>query len=152
MNLSDQVCSLKTAKRLKELGVRQESLFFYQNQPYDDGEDEMNILITEVRHENNGNSIMNTYDKEEFEDQPTYSAFTVAELGEMLPFQIKVKGKSYYYSVGQISPANQYMPRHEVNYSYGDECIYLEREDTEANARAKMLIYLLENKLINLKQ
>ena len=59
--LEKQVCSLELAKKLKELGVRQESIFYWEKRdgwelvddPYDD----------------------------QFE---LYSAFTVAELGELL--------------------------------------------------------------------
>jgi len=35
----------------------------------------------------------------------------------------------------------------EVSYSREDDCPHLERSNTEADARAKMLIYLLENGL-----
>ena len=36
MNLDDQVCSIEYAKRLNQLGVKQESYFEYLFLPYDD--------------------------------------------------------------------------------------------------------------------
>ena len=36
MNLKDIVCDFEYAKRLKELGVKQESLFYYHNNPYNE--------------------------------------------------------------------------------------------------------------------
>lgn len=64
MNIKDQVCTLDQAKRLKELGAKQEGAVFYY--------DEENDL------QYNGSD----YDF----DSPDYSwsAFTVAELGVMI--------------------------------------------------------------------
>ena len=60
MKLEQHVCSLDLAKRLKELGVKQESLFWW-------GE-----ITKEVHYCKAGKPLH-------------ISAFTVAELGEMLP-------------------------------------------------------------------
>ena len=65
------------------------------------------------------------------------SAFTVAELGEMLPKMArsgKTTDNSYSCQV-----LGEYV---------GTSRMGLEHADTEADARAKMLIYLLENNLI----
>lgn len=113
MNLEQQVCSLELAKKLKELGIEQKSIFYHL--PFYATTDEENRV----------------------------SAFTVAELGEMLfPFNIVTykykKGKKFIYEVAiqdmEMRINKTYEPSHKA--------------DTEANARAKMLIYLLENKLI----
>ena len=61
MELSKQVCSLELSKRLKELGVKQESLFVY-----DEGSDRVIFLLNEKQR---GKDV---------------SAFTVAELCNML--------------------------------------------------------------------
>ena len=66
MELSDQICSLELAKKLKELGVKQESLFWYTiyvDQTYD------------IHYQFDSKYIPPAH----------YAAFTVAELGEMLP-------------------------------------------------------------------
>lgn len=73
MKLQDQVISLKLAKKLKELGVKQESLFCYagelnQTEPY-----------TLIEHE-----INRKLDKYDY-----ISAFTVAELFNLI-YQIKI--------------------------------------------------------------
>src|ERR1700689_4384174 len=76
MKLESQVCSLELSKRLKELGFKQESLFYWYNTKGD--ERFYGIAYTK------GSKLKNTF-----------SAFTVAELGEMLPRNIIVKNKEY---------------------------------------------------------
>lgn len=61
------------------------------------------------------------------------AAFTVAELGEMLPEKTCWRGYS--------NNGNKW------GFEFGD---FRAEAVTEADARGKMLIYLLENKLINL--
>lgn len=75
------------------------------------------------------------YNKDMF---PHYSAYTVAELGEIL--------SSYRQGI---------MPSWNANFDHGwyfKGHGYTIHENTEADARAKMLIYLLENNLINIKE
>ena len=60
MKLEDQVCSLEQAKRLKELGVKQEGIFNYLKT----GGLKLSSEFPSFLH--------------------CYSAFTVAELGEMI--------------------------------------------------------------------
>lgn len=115
MKLEDQVCSLELAKKLKELGVKQESLFWWDK---GDGiEDRLEFSPTQPLTE-------------------LASAFTVAELGEMLPFGTTVRvcldGRWEYTFCGIV----------------GKELQNIWKEFTEADARAKMLIYLYEHKLI----
>lgn len=68
MNLSDQVVSLELAKRLKEFGVKQDSLFYWHHYLINDWQ----IVIDEKC------PIQSLTEKE------NYSAFTVAELINML--------------------------------------------------------------------
>jgi hypothetical protein len=115
MKIEDQVCSLELAQKLKELGVKQSSLFsfiYYKGMTF------------------TGYELKQTAWK--LEDQEYVSAFTVAELGEMLPENIiTFKFKEMYECCFLNSP-------HRTNFTF----------KTEANARAKMLIYLLENGFI----
>lgn len=67
-----------------------------------------------------------------------YSAFTVAELGEMLGIYCHTE------KTGINTDGRDWEAFHP---SWEDKIIVA---DTEADARAKMLIYLLENKLITL--
>ena len=130
MKLEKQVCSLEYAKKLKELGVNQDSLYFYTKvgksvKSWDEwmeiGE---NVILSEL-----------------------YSAFTVAELGEMLPEKVKTKcfGEKSF-----IIFREKYAESWDIAYSTdtSDDDKLWKQAETEADARAKMLISLLENKLI----
>lgn len=126
MTLEQQVTSLSLSKRLKELGVKQESLFWWM--PYEDKYEIVRLLEKSVR---------------DWEDKPegTCSAFTVAELGEVLPTESREGWLTCTRNRGNIW---------EVGYAISGEGFvngYMS-DVSEANARAKMLIYLLENKLI----
>ena len=141
MELEKQVCSLELAKRLKELGVKQESAFYWENvqksnwvlSPHSvmmesvyDGEDGWPILSEALHREN------------------AYSAFTVAELGEML------KGK------GMGTTAHSSMMGDEWWVTGGNWIVekqkysHIETAVNWADALAKMLIYLVENKFIHI--
>lgn len=76
MKLENQVCSLELAKKIKELGVEQESLFFGSMH-----ENEKENFDEEVRH------IDKLY--------KVASAFTATELGEMLPKIINIGEKGW---------------------------------------------------------
>jgi hypothetical protein len=132
MKLKSQVCSSELAQRLKELGVKQESYFYY-------GRETSDCIWTQ----DNYQLILNPI-----------SAFTVAELGEMLPDCIKDRnGDILFEEMDRDKSDSVYF----YNYVHLDdtedekaESKLLVSSDTEADARAKMLIYLLENKLITL--
>lgn len=113
MKLEQQVVSLELSKRLKELGVVAEYYFVWHR--------EGDTAIVEIN---------------DFKSYPMgverTPAFTVAELGEMLPSGFEVNK----YSDGEWSCQ---MP-----------CSPLNRAMSEVDARAKFLISLLENKLITL--
>lgn len=130
MQLEKQVCSLDLAKRLKELGVKQESLFFWWHKWEGSSDKDAGRDIVTLNQHSNTVVIA--------------SAFTVAELGEMLPHTHNTTGMcdpNYWEKEGRgkwvctDDFANNSSPAF-----YGK---------TEADARAKMLIYLLENKIIN---
>jgi hypothetical protein len=87
--LEKQVVSLELAKRLKELGVKQESLFFWMSIKDDDGKDCWAVKYGPL---------------ETFYGIPVdenISAFTVAELGEMLPYCIEKNGETFYFGTGK---------------------------------------------------
>ena len=127
MELKKQVCSLELAKRIKELGVKQDSLCFYL-----DYEDIRGVRLV----------VDEWQDAKEYK---TYSAYTVAELGEMLPDYLTLNHNILQLDILKIE--TDWV----INYRIG--CAKAAsigiRANTEADARAKMLIYLIENKLIN---
>lgn len=113
MKLEDQLCSLESAKRLKELGCPQESLFYY-------------VFVW-------GSCVIVRIEvMKNFEDNEVLSAYTVAELGEMLP-------EGYLWRCIKDDKSGKWR--------------FASREllETEAEARAKMLIHLIENGIVDRK-
>ena len=121
MELQKQVCSLELSKQLKNLGFKQESYFYWNHQDYSG---DVFYNITHIP----GKGI-NAYQE--------CSAYTVAELGEMLPYKYNnfrdVDEK--YHCVAKFDDLSK------------DKNLYISSK-TESDARAKMLIYLKENNLI----
>lgn len=115
MKLEQQVCSLDLAKRLEELRVKQESLFFWENL---NGEWGLTIADEATR--------------------DVVSAFTVAEVGEMLSKASRKSFEIAYSEVMDLVPADVQSVQMAHNLM------------TQPDIGTKMLIYLLENKLITL--
>ena len=123
MKLAQQVVSLEIAKRLRGFGVNQESYFlWYGGQVLRE-----NQLTQELRRH-----------------EPPLPAYTVAELGDMLPHRVQsAEGGCFFPSYTTKDSDGRWL------VSYHRLLASIEAE-TEADARAKMLIYLLENNLITL--
>ena len=113
-----QLTNLKLSKRLKELGVKQESLWWW-------------LSFTNKPHKLRVREAFGVMDDE------TYSAFTVAELGEMLPENLDQKREYYKQNLSILKSAGGFR----VMYNETGISFF---EKTEADARAKCLIYLLE--------
>jgi hypothetical protein len=137
MELEKQVCSLELAKKLKELGVKQESLFrwYVHNKGV-----EISYYTHEYFERSYGVKIVDSY-----------PAFTVAELGEMLPIRIQGTNKNGYARTDHFFACYSATYRFLVGY-HADPIDELCKSiaDNEADARAKLLIYLLENNLTTL--
>jgi hypothetical protein len=120
MKLEDQVVNFALSDLLKKIGAKQESLFCYQTMQ----DSEPSVFPRQFN--------LNEFTKPSKDDR--IAAFTVAELGEMLPectFSWKVNVDPKWlcsYEEPSVEDAG--------------------RADTEANARAKLLIHLIENKMI----
>jgi hypothetical protein len=112
MKLEQQVCSLQLAKRLTELGVKHESFLIWRKSQHGNG-----WLVEGYK----------TADQSEH-----YAAFTVAELGSLLPN-------------GTIS---WFDPYNDWQCKTSNSKKHIKRQWSEADTRARMLIYLIENKLI----
>lgn len=171
MKLENQVCSLELAKKLKELGVKQKSLFCWV---YQDDIERYELVYMPGHH--------------------WVSAFTASELGDMLPKDIssEVLNERFPFEKSREEAKDDddmlqaeeniiddlrsvfnelYEPENYIdgfgcgirlNYGQGRnlyyflnddewECSYQVfqiKADTEADARAKCLIYLIENDLI----
>lgn len=126
MNLKQQVCSIGYSTKLKELGVKQISLFYYcRRLTGRHNETEIKLLI------NKETTIDELY---------KCSAFTVAELGLLLPnwFESCKKAENEWSIKCYWVKDNN--SNRKVIFS-----------NTEANARAEMLIYLIENNLVKVE-
>lgn len=106
MNLENQVTSLELSKKLKELGVKQESLYTWLHHNHK----EWKLVLGDAG-----------------VDEPVH-AYTVAELGELLPRDNGASSSTREVS-GDFRCGNQI-------------------EENEAEARGKMLEYLIEDELI----
>lgn len=113
MELEKQVANLELSRRLKDLGVRQESLFYWLWKKYDEGEEGHFELV-------------NWCDGQ----RSPVAAFTVAELGEMLPDRFRADKRDGKW------------------WGTCEELLKPETANTETDVRAKMLVYLMENNFL----
>lgn len=124
MKLEQQVVSLELAKKMKELGFKQESLFYWINREEIPGK---TIWCLEFADEQKIDYLK----KSNFD---IISAYTVAELGEMLPDHFHTQKSGVDYFIQSQLPSQIALGHYEFS-------------ETEADVRAKMLIYLKENNL-----
>lgn len=121
MDITNQVCSLEYAKQLEKLGVKQNSVWMWvKYELWDKPKLWHNDLVSDIK-------ITCLSGKREY----AYSSFTVAELGEMLK-----KREEEFADALPIWDKGTWT-----------SCYLSDAIRTEANARAKILIYLLENNL-----
>lgn len=128
MDLSQQVVSLDLAKRLKELGVKQESYFYW-------------CFVQTTEH---GDPKWKIAD---FAGTQSYSAFTVAELGQML---FDASGGRGYSSWLKTPTCAVCVNVNDTKDLFSGETIRFPHHEiatTEADARAQMLIHLIDKKL-----
>lgn len=127
MKLEEQVVGLELAKKLKKLGVKQESVFYWTKRH--------KTRRVELKR---GNMPLGNYDgagkHAVWLDGEMWSAFSVAELGEMLPDFVNCYKTSNEWAVWYGNLKEDTPQFHDLNLS---------------NAMAKMLIWLIENKKVD---
>lgn len=124
MELKDIVCSLEHAKRLKELGVKQDSLFYWDAWYVGGKFRNADLAASRMGYENN-----------ETLSCENYSAFTASELGEMLPAMIS--------TIRETDGHWSFVHGDNISIDIKSFPIY-----KEVDARAQLLIHLIENGLI----
>lgn len=128
MNISQQVSTLEQSKKLYDLGITGPTVFYHV---FDSG---MKWCI-----------MPDGFFNKEEEGIEFYPAFTVAELGMMLPENIHANGHTYFFSSQSVDK------RFEALYSAIDviiPCLYLTGSySTEAEARSAMLLFVVEDKI-----
>lgn len=138
MKLEEQVASLELSKKLRDLGVKQESAFYWWEDRYGPGTGHQ---LQDRKPRNPKNGWMSS------------SAFTVAELGEMLPNKFGHKDYLYLLSCEKFCEFDS-GSRYLVLYdpvppdNWPDQVALEQFAATEADARAKMLIYLIEGCIV----
>ena len=140
MKLENQVTTLETSKKLKELKVKQESLYYWVH-PYNKSK----LPKVEVA-KNKWVLVDKLSDLFYRSKSDVFSAFTVAELLELLPASVHKLAKKplgAWLSLEKTDD-NKYVA------GYGDEGVNVldVRDNLAVEAVAKMLIYLLKSKLI----
>ena len=158
MNLEKQVTSLELSKELKNLGINQESLFYWHNL-----DSIPSIICSHWYPERSGDFFV--------------SAFTMAELLHLLPMHITIKGDEPFdnYRLQITSSVVVKNPEHidpvrTTIVNYRCDAISMENKETilagalgrylsknmwdenPADALAKMLIYLMENNFMDVHQ
>jgi hypothetical protein len=129
MNIGKHVCSFESAKKLKELGVEQNSLFFYRafENPLD------GVMNEETCPQKNW-SLHYFDDKHSKSCDFEISAFTSAELGKLIPAKVFDNGLVYSVDFCKI----------EKIWGCSYSLIQFFYSDNEAESRAQLLIWLLE--------
>lgn len=139
MKREEQLINLNQAQKLESLGVEQECRdWFYEYKI--NGSIDIRLNYVPALHE-----VVNRW-----------AAFNVSELGKLLPSEIEHthnEHSSYYLMIG-YSATNK--TKHLVYYEDNDlymplEILHSVDADTEASARSEMLIYLIENNLVQVQ-
>jgi hypothetical protein len=133
MQLERQIVSLELSKKLKGLGVSQTAYWSW-------------VFHKGRRADEDRTYILKSDDCYNFKKEGRcWSAFTVAELGEMLPTEVIFEDVSFKLAIWRT------LSGWRVFYGGNDYCLYSIECENLAETLAKMLVYLLEQKLISLR-
>lgn len=156
MKLENQVCSLELSKRLKELGVPQKTVLHWLNIQHC-----VHMKVKEdgytLQEDENGNPIIDKIDcrielgnpwAHNIDKDNCWSALTVAELYEII-FE---KNYEYLEQMGYLNIITEMVDRsggyfYRITNNLTDHII---DELNQADALAKLFIYLFENRLMEL--
>ena len=132
MKLENQICTLNQAIKLKNLEVPQKSLFFW----------EVSGKRSEIKQ------------AAEVDISKSFSAFNVAELGLLLPCLVPLEEEDYYLqgTIGNREGEFYYIWFQSSIDNVEWELFPAIEKDTEAEARAEALIWLLENDFLKAEE
>lgn len=137
MEKEKQLTNLELSKKLRDLGVPQDSLFYWDMRPTNNGIEIKPRGIFYQKPRNGDHDYI-------------ISAFTVAELGELLPRRITVDRWTWICFKDAVEGTDIW------NGIIVDENKEKEIKrilsETEADARAKMLIFLIEQGYLDIKE
>lgn len=156
MIIDETLTSLEISKKLKYLGLNQKSYFSWYA-----FENPINNIFKESDLDEDKWRIGISRDCSKGGADWVYSAFTTGELFEMLPAYIQTKINepfdNFWLSLNKREAKNiQYIGNYHCDTTYGFERpIYLFKhniyDESISECLAKILIYLLENNLLNEK-
>lgn len=136
MEMEKQVCNIELAKKLKALGVKQESLIAWL-QP---------TIVPDAVAWLVADKIPKIHKNNQY-----CSAFTVAELSEMLPNMIKLRPcKLMKFTEDRYTYLNIQKQHKTWSVTYPHPGISCMKESTLADAMAMMLICLIDNDYIGI--
>ena len=137
------VTSLKLSRELKELGVKQESEFYWSKNVPQKIDNKYHLYFQSVP---DGKSSCGQLSEKEVKET-CYSAFLSDELGKMLPRFLLIKKVKYWLQFeiesSQGGWSCQYTSMTGITIKFFEE-------KTMVNAGGEMLAYLKENKLLNI--
>lgn len=142
MKLEQQVPTLELCKKLKELGYPQEGLFWWifhwmdneKKKDWEIGFDRgWGIETSEV-------------------SETKLVAPTAVELGEWLVKEHNGLCSYYWSYIKERWECNTHIKDEKKGWQNNSQMLHMEHDETEANARAKMLIWLVENDYVSFKE
>lgn len=141
MKIQNQVCTLQQAQKLKAIGIDQDTAFCFVESK---GQNTFCLYTTEEIHIERGYT------------QDRVAAFSVAELGAMISDMIDqndITVHSYFNDhLGEWDCEARRRIENEKTGEMTWPIVNEEEGDTEAEARASMLLWLLENKECTIDQ
>lgn len=146
MKLEDICVSFEYAKRLKEIGIKQESLFMW----FEDSS--FKWYAGQGLCQEKSFISLEFYKNCFRENAERYSAFTASELINILPGKIIVGDRTAKIIIGKES--DEYKVWY-LNFGWNIFIPSKENEISEislSNALSKLLLYIIENKLVSLEE
>ena len=136
MKLEDQVCTFEQSLKLAELGVALPTTFYWSAKGKDRS-DPAAFKLT-IKEENDETA------------DTCYSAFTTAELGILLPYELNLEDEDLYIqgTIGNRRGEFYYIWFQSSLDNVEWELFPAIERDTEAQARADALIWLIENEFV----
>lgn len=163
MEVKDQISNFELSKRLFELGFKSNHIFDWREMLNDETK-KLYKTIYYVGWKKRYGEIVYWEPGFDFDDETyifnTYPAYTTAELGALLPREIEHNkndwSRAYYILYAYSSPIDDKPSEPSVWYEdndlHGDDMIlHGTGAVTEADARAQMLIWLIENDKIKIE-
>lgn len=155
MKIEDQVTTLELSKELKELGIEQKSLLYWfqdaTTEKWSLGSFDIPQINFKPEYKELG-SPTNAWWIEGFNDEYAddvkeyFSAFTLAELGEMLPWRVGYELKKIYFQKERSTIiVGEFWKGYIGTTNFTDAIV---ESQTEVDTRAKMIIYLKKKGLI----